>query len=66
MSVHINRFLDLVKAAESRQQRTVCLTLVEAKNLHCDITRLLLRVQSVAEHKKDNQTVTVVMDGGKF
>ena len=51
--IHINRFIDKVKAAESRHERGVNLTIQEAKDLHADITKLLLAMQELTEHKKD-------------
>ena len=46
MSSPIERFLDKVRAAESRSQREIVLTLTEARDLHADLTRLLLRLES--------------------
>ena len=70
MSLHINRFVDRVKAADSRTQREVTLTLSEAKDLHADITKLLNAVaelQSIAiKSKKSDETVEVQLDGGDF
>lgn len=70
MSLHINRFVDRVKAADSRTQREVTLTLNEAKDLHADITKLLNAVaelQSIAiKSKKSDETVEVQLDGGDF
>ena len=39
MSLHINRFIDLIKAQESRGGRDVTLSLRDAKDLHADITK---------------------------
>ncbi len=70
MSLHINRFVDRVKAADSRTQREVTLTLSEAKDLHADITKLLNAVaelQSIAiKSKRSDETVEVQLDGGDF
>ena len=70
MSLHINRFVDRVKAADSRTQREVTLTLNEAKDLHADITKLLNAVaelQSIAiKSKKTDETVEIQLDGGDF
>lgn len=70
MSLHITRFLDKVRAAESRQQREVSLTLPEARDLHADITRLLL----IMEQLRENTTATtnndeiqqIEVQGGSF
>lgn len=40
----IERFLDRVRAAETRNQREIVITITEARDLHADITRLLLRM----------------------
>jgi hypothetical protein len=66
MSLHIQRFLDQVRAAESRQQNTVTLTLADARNLHNDLTRLLLKLESSANNQPSVDSVSVVMDGGRF
>jgi len=47
MSLHINRFIDLIKAQESRGGRDVTLPLKDAKDLHADITKLLLTLFSI-------------------
>jgi hypothetical protein len=41
MSLHINRFVDAIKAAESRGQRDLTMTIRDARDLHADITKLL-------------------------
>lgn len=45
MSSPIERFLDRVRAADSRQQREIVFSITEARDLHADITRLLLKLQ---------------------
>ena len=45
MSSPIERFLDRVRAADSRQQREIVFSIAEARDLHADITRLLLKLQ---------------------
>jgi hypothetical protein len=72
MSLHINKFIDRVRAAESRQQRDVIMTQAEARDLHSDITRLLLVVEelrsrpAVAMPGDNNEVITVEMQGGSF
>ena len=67
MSLHINRFIDNIKAAESRAQKDFVMPMREAKDLHADITKLLLaldllRSQQVAQ----NEVVKVEITGGSF
>lgn len=68
MSLHINRFLDKIRAAESRQQRDIAMTVIEARDLHADITKLLMVVEELRSRadKPNTDVVTVTMDGGTF
>ena len=58
MSIHINKFLDRIKAADSRSQRDVVMTVNEARDLHADITKLLLLIEDLRE-KAASQTAAV-------
>jgi hypothetical protein len=68
MSLHINRFVDAIKAAESRGQRDLTMSLRDAKDLHSDITKLLLTLEGMRGQKTlaKEQTITVEMSGGSF
>jgi hypothetical protein len=72
MSLHINKFIDLVKACESRSQRDVTMSISDAKNLHADITKLLLRMQAIQDAVIEQQStvdsgpITVEIQGGSF
>mgnify|MGYP003656708389 FL=1 len=67
MSLHINRFIDLIKAAESRNSKDVILPLRDAKDLHGDITKLLLALeQSRQAQTSQNEPIEVVVSGGSF
>lgn len=65
MSLHINRFVDAIKAAESRGQRELMITLRDAKDLHADITKLLLTLEAMRKQPK-NEAVTLEISGGQF
>jgi hypothetical protein len=65
MSLHINRFVDSIKAHESRGQRDLVMTMREAKDLHSDITKLLLTLQTLHTQPKQ-ETITVELNGGSF
>ena len=68
--LHINRFIDRLKAADARNQRDFTMSVIDARNLHADITKLLLGLQE--QHEKSiaaastGPTVNVQMDGGTF
>lgn len=66
MSLHINRFVDAIKAAESRAQRDLTMSLRDAKDLHSDITKLLLTLEGMRTQSLNQQTFTVEMSGGSF
>lgn len=69
MSLHITRFLDRIKAAESRQQREVTMTVIEAKDLHTDITKLLLKLEDTREQLSTAEKTSVTeveIQGGSF
>jgi hypothetical protein len=67
MSLHINRFIDLIKAQESRGGRDVTLPLKDAKDLHADITKLLLTLEKLREDQsKVDEVIKVELTGGTF
>ena len=67
MSLHINRFIDLIKAQESRGGRDITLPLKDAKDLHADITKLLLTLEKLREDQsKVDEVVKVELTGGTF
>jgi hypothetical protein len=69
MSMHINRFVDSIKAHESRQQRDFVMSMRDAKDLHADITKLLLVVQQLQSQVLEQQTgavTTMELQGGSF
>lgn len=68
MLLHINKFVDRLKAAEGRALREVTMSLSEARDLHADITRLLVIVQDLHEQRQQNITDTadLEVDGGRF
>lgn len=63
MSSPIDRFIDNIRQAESRQQREIVLTLTQARDLHADITRVLLQL---AETTKSDPVITIEMKGADF
>ena len=66
MSLHINRFIDSIKAAESRGQRDLIMTLRDAKDLHGDITKLLLHLEQVYARPAAAEPIRVEITGGSF
>lgn len=70
MSLHINRFIDRIKAADARQQRDFSMSMSDAKDLHADITKLLLALQILHEQginsATNNSTMETEVTGGLF
>jgi len=67
MSLHINRFIDSIKAHEARGQRDLTMSLRDAKDLHADITKLLLLAEELRRQQiAAEETVTVELAGGSF
>jgi len=69
MSLHLHKFVDRVRGLEARGGRDLVMSITEAKDLHADITRLLIDLQQLRETAVTNQveeTITIKMDGGSF
>ena len=69
MSLHLQKFVDRVRGIEARGGRDLVMSITEAKDLHADITRLLIDLQQIRETVATNQveeTITIKMDGGSF
>jgi hypothetical protein len=68
MSLHINRFIDLIKAQESRGGRDINMSLRDAKDLHADITKLLLVLESLRSQNSTgrDEVIKVELTGGTF
>jgi hypothetical protein len=67
MSLHINRFVDRIKAHESRAARDFSMPMQDARDLHADITKLLAQVQALHEQTTQQpETVQVEITGGSF
>ncbi len=67
--IHINKFLDKIKTSESKQLKTVSLSIKEARDVHADITKLLMALyelqKSPNKEKPDNVT-KVEITGGEW
>ena len=70
MSIHLQRFVDRVRGFEARGAKEFTMSLQDAKDLHADITRLLIDLQTFREEKAKNEqtqeVIRVEVDGGAF
>lgn len=63
--IHIKGFVDKIAYMEARHKRDVILTLEEAKGLRDEITKLLASLQDDPK-TQNNETIQVIMNGGKW
>ena len=70
MTLHIQKFIDRVRGFDSKGSKDFVMSINDAKDLHADITRLLIDLQNLRENTmlKDTgeEVITVKMDGGSF
>jgi len=68
MSLHIHRFVDLIKATESRGQPHLQMTVRDAKDLHADITKLLITLEETRRvmPAASDSTGSPELSGGSF
>jgi hypothetical protein len=69
MTVHLNKFVDRVRGHEARGSRDFVMSMTDARDLHADITRLLLELQNLQQQvakTTEEQVITVKIDGGSF
>jgi hypothetical protein len=67
--MHIQKFVDRIRGQEARGMRDFTMTMNEAKDLHADITRLLLQLhtlQNEATKTPNTDTVQVQIGGGYY
>jgi hypothetical protein len=70
MSLHLQKFVDRVRGQEARGAKDLVMSMADAKDLHADITRLLIDLQNLREQTaksaEKDEVITVTMDGGSF
>ena len=70
MSIHLHRFIDRLRGAEARGAKDFTMSISDAKDLHADITRLLVDLQNMREAMASQATqeevIKVQVQGGTF
>ena len=69
MSIHIQKFIERVQGFDARSAKDFTMPIKDAKDLHADITKLLLTLNTlreVAMVSQKNDTITVEVEGGSF
>lgn len=67
--IHIQKFLERLQGFDARGAKDFIMPVKDAKDLHADITRLLMTVEhlrSQQAEKADDQVITVEAGGGSF
>ncbi len=64
--LYIRKFIDRVQACESKGVDDFVWPLADARNLHGDITKLLLDIELLTEHNKNQEVVQVEVSGGEW
>ena len=67
MTIHLQKFVDRVRGHEARGARDFVMSMTDAKDLHADITRLMLELHDLREQAlAPEQTIQVELGGGSF
>jgi hypothetical protein len=67
--IHIQRYIERLQGFEARGQRDFVMSIKDAKDLHADITKLLLAMEALREQQAEankDQVIQVEMGGGSF
>ena len=67
--IHIQRFVERLQGFEARGTKDFMMPIRDAKDLHADITKLLLSLEVARESAEKNtqdQVITVEVGGGAF
>ena len=65
--IHIQRFIERLQGSDARGVRDFSMSMTDAKNLHADITRLLLQYQELQQHTLSrDEVIEVQIQGGGF
>lgn len=69
MTIHLQKFVDRVRGQEARGSKDFIMSMSDAKDLHADITRLLLELRNLREQTvatAPEQVITANISGGSF
>lgn len=69
MTMHLQKFVDRVRGFEARGVKDFTMSMTDAKDLHADITRLLLDLETLRSElvvKVSEAPIQVQITGGSF
>mgnify|MGYP003348461708 CR=1 FL=1 len=65
--IHIQRFVERLQGFEARGQKDFIMPLRDAKDLHADITKLLLMLEQLrTQQVRESEPIKVEITGGSF
>lgn len=66
--IHIQKFIERLQGAEARGTKDFVMSVKDAKDLHADITKLLLSLESLRQSGSNptEEVIKVQVSGGKF
>lgn len=65
--IHIQRFIERLQGSDARGNREFSMSMSDAKNLHADITRLLLQCQELQQQTQSrDEVIEVQIQGSGF
>ena len=64
--LYIRKFIDRLQQCELKGQKDFSCPIADAKNLHNDITRLLLDLEAVKQSSQTEEVVQIELGGGDF
>ena len=64
--LYIRKFIDRLQQCELKGQRDFICPIADAKNLHNDITRLLLDLEAVKNKTQTDELIQIELGGGDF
>lgn len=68
--IHIQKFIERLQGFDARAAKDFIMSVKDAKDLHADITRLLMTLEQLRSQPVDqppaDQVLSVELDGGKF
>jgi hypothetical protein len=69
MTIHLQKFVDRVRGHEARGAKDFVMSMADAKDLHADITSLMLRLhslQEIAVNTQSQEVISVQINGAPF
>ena len=69
MTIHLQKFVDRVRGHEARGSRDFVMSMTDAKDLHADITRLMLELHDLRKQATitaEEPVIRVQVGGGSF